>query len=73
MSRRRIGQEKFSFAVDRGRHCELARQIDWASIERHLAVISCAASPWARITWALVSTDACARLGADVDRYGLSS
>ncbi|MER8831041.1 IS5 family transposase [Mesorhizobium sp. M0938] len=46
MSLRGIGQEKFGFAVDGGRHSsldELARQIDWASIERHLAVISCAA------------------------------
>ncbi|RVI93357.1 IS5 family transposase [Sinorhizobium meliloti] len=46
MGRRRIGQEKFGFAVDRGQHSsldELARLIDWVPIERHLAVISCAA------------------------------
>ena len=46
MARRRIGQEKLGFAVDRGRHSsldELAKLIDWIPIERHLSVISCAA------------------------------
>jgi hypothetical protein len=46
MSRRRIGQEKFGFAVDRGQHSsldELARLVDWAPIDQALCVISCSA------------------------------
>lgn len=45
MSRRRIGQEEFGFAVDRNRHSsldELTQLIDWALIDRALGVISCA-------------------------------
>jgi transposase, IS5 family len=46
MGRRRIGQERFGFAVERsGRHScldDLARLIDWAPVEQHLEVISCA-------------------------------
>ena len=39
MSRRRIGQEKFGFAVDRGQHSsldELAKLIDWVPIDQAL-------------------------------------
>lgn len=47
MSRRQIGQERFSFAASGGRPGssldELSGLIDWIPIERHLAVISCAA------------------------------
>ena len=46
MSRRRIGQEKFGFAVDRGQHSsleELAGLIDWTPVDRSLGVISCSA------------------------------
>ena len=46
MSRRRIGQEEFGFAVDRAQRSsldELAQLIDWSPIDRALGVISCAA------------------------------
>src|SRR5260221_12530233 len=46
MSRRRIGQEKFGFAVDRGPHSSLdalARLIDWVPVDQALCVISCSA------------------------------
>lgn len=46
MSRRRIGQERFGFAVDRGQHSsldELAGLIDWTPVDRSLGVISCSA------------------------------
>lgn len=46
MGRRRIGQERFGFAVDRGQHSslnELAKLIDWTSVDSALGVISCAA------------------------------
>jgi len=46
MSRRRIGQEAFGFAVDRHAGCsldDLARLIDWRPVDEALAVISCAA------------------------------
>lgn len=46
MSLRRIGQEKFGFAVDRGQHSsldELAGLIDWAPVDQALGVISCSA------------------------------
>ncbi|MER8448251.1 transposase [Mesorhizobium sp. M1066] len=46
VSRRRIGQEKFGFAVDRGQHSSLdalARLIDWVPIDQALCVISCSA------------------------------
>ncbi|MDK4706626.1 IS5 family transposase [Rhizobium sp. CNPSo 4062] len=46
MSRRRIGQEAFGFAVDRGSSSsldDLSRLIDWAPIEEALSIISCAA------------------------------
>ncbi|WP_376742292.1 IS5 family transposase [Ensifer canadensis] len=46
MSRRRIGQEKFGFAVDRGQHSSLdalAKVIDWVPIDQALGVISCSA------------------------------
>jgi hypothetical protein len=46
MSRRRAGQGKFGFAVDRGQHSsldELARLIDRVPIDRPHCVISCAA------------------------------
>ena len=46
MSRRRIGQEKFGFAVDRGQHSsldELAGLIDWVPVDQALGVISCSA------------------------------
>lgn len=47
MARRRIGQERLGFVVGgSGRHScldELVRLIDWAPVEHHLAVISCAA------------------------------
>lgn len=47
MGRRRIGQERFGFIGERsGRpSCldDLAALIDWAAVERHLAVIPCAA------------------------------
>lgn len=47
MSRRRIGQANFGFAVDGGeRHSsldDLCGLIDWMPIEHRLAVISCAA------------------------------
>lgn len=46
MSRRRIGQEKFGFAVDRGQRSSLdalARLIDWMPVDQALGVISCAA------------------------------
>lgn len=46
MSRRRIGQEKFGFAVDRGQHSSLdalARLIDWVPVDQALCVISCSA------------------------------
>lgn len=42
MSRRRIDQEKFGFAVDRGQHSsldELAKLIDWAPIDDAFGVI----------------------------------
>ncbi|WP_258598070.1 transposase [Mesorhizobium sp. AR07] len=44
MTRRRIGQEKFGFAVDRGQHSSLdalARLIDWVPIDQALCGISC--------------------------------
>ena len=47
MARRRIGQETFGFvAKRRSRHScldDLVMLIDWAPVERHLAVVSCAA------------------------------
>ncbi|WP_234705636.1 transposase [Sinorhizobium meliloti] len=46
MGRRRIGQEKFGFAVDRGQHSSLdalAKLIDWVPIDQALSVISCSA------------------------------
>lgn len=46
MSRRRIGQEKFGFAADRGQHSSLdalAQVIDWVEIDQALGVISCSA------------------------------
>ncbi|MVA56849.1 transposase [Agrobacterium vitis] len=46
MSRRRIGQEKFGFAVDPGQHSSLdalAKVIDWVEIDQALGVISCSA------------------------------
>jgi len=47
MGRRRIGQETFGFVPERSarRSCldDLVALIDWAPVERHLAVISCAA------------------------------
>jgi IS5 family transposase len=46
MSRRRIGQEKFGFTVDRGQHSfldALAKLIDWVPIDQALGVISCSA------------------------------
>lgn len=47
MGRRQIGQEEFGFAADRNSRgsClhDLAGLIDWAPVERHLAVIYCAA------------------------------
>lgn len=47
MGRRQIGQEGFGFAADRNSRgsClhDLAGLIDWAPVERHLAVIYCAA------------------------------
>lgn len=46
MSRRRIGQETFGFAVDRAVASsldDLARLIDWVPIDQALAVISCSA------------------------------
>ncbi len=46
MGRRRIGQEKFGFAIERGQGSlsdELSKLIDWVPIDRALAVISCAA------------------------------
>lgn len=46
MSRRRIGREKFGFAVDRGQHSSLdalAKLIDWVPIDQALGVISCSA------------------------------
>jgi len=39
MARRRIGQEKFGFAVDRGQHLSLdalAKLIDWVPIDQPL-------------------------------------
>lgn len=46
MSCRRIGQEQFGFAVDRGQHLSLdepAGLIDWTPVDRSLVVISCSA------------------------------
>ena len=46
MGRRRIGQEKFGFAIERGQDLsldELSKLIDWVPIDRALGVISCAA------------------------------
>lgn len=47
MGRRRIGQERLEFVAERTdrRSCldDLATLIDWAVVERHLEVISCAA------------------------------
>lgn len=46
MSRRRIGQEAFGFAVDRGSSSsldDLSRLIDWAPVDEALRLISCAA------------------------------
>lgn len=46
MARRRIGQEKFGFVVERSRQSsldDLARLIDWAPVSGALEVISCAA------------------------------
>jgi IS5 family transposase len=47
MGRRRIGQETFGFVAEHNerRSCldDLAALIDWAPVEHHLAVISCAA------------------------------
>lgn len=46
MGRRRIGQERFGFAVDGGKQSsldELAKLIEWMPIDRSLSVISCAA------------------------------
>jgi len=46
MSRRRIGQEGFGFGDVGRRHSslgDLARLIDWASVDQRLADISCAA------------------------------
>ncbi|TCP71947.1 MULTISPECIES: transposase [unclassified Rhizobium] len=46
MSRRRIGQGKFGFTVDRSQHSslnELAKLIDWMPIDQALGVISCSA------------------------------
>lgn len=37
MSRRRMGQEKFGFAVDRGQHSsldDLAGLLDWTQVDR---------------------------------------
>ena len=42
MSRRRIGQEQFGFAVDRGQHSSLdalAKLIDWVPIDQAFGVI----------------------------------
>lgn len=46
MSRRRMGQEKFGFAVDRGQHSSLdalAGLLDWTQVDRSLGMISCSA------------------------------
>lgn len=46
MSRRRIGQEQFGVAVDRGQHSSLdalAKLIDWVPIDQAFGVISCSA------------------------------
>ena len=46
MGRRRIGQEKFGFAIERGQDLsldELSKLIDWVPIDGALGVISCAA------------------------------
>ena len=46
MSRRRIGQEAFGFAIDRGRSSsldDLLKLIDWAPADEALGTISCAA------------------------------
>lgn len=46
MPRRRIGQEKFGFAIDRGQQStldELARLIDWEPVDRALGVVSSSA------------------------------
>ena len=46
MSRRRIGQEQFGFAVDRVQHSSLdalAKLIDWVPIDQAFGVISCSA------------------------------
>lgn len=46
MARRRIGQEQFGFAVDRGQNSsldELAKLIDWMPVDQALGVISCSA------------------------------
>ena len=47
MARRRIGQESFGFGDFRARRQssldDLCGLIDWAPVEHHLAVISCAA------------------------------
>ena len=46
MSRRRIGQERFGFAGNRGKQSsldELTKLIDWMPIDRSLEIISCAA------------------------------
>lgn len=50
MSRRRISQEKFGSAVDRGQHSSLdalARLIDWVPVDQALCLISCSrCSAW---------------------------
>ncbi|NTG29937.1 hypothetical protein G6L08_22560 [Agrobacterium rhizogenes] len=46
MSRRRIGQEAFGFAIDQGRSSsldDLLKLIDWMSVDEALGAISCAA------------------------------
>ena len=46
MSRRRIGQETFGFAVDRRSASsleDLSGLIDWTQVDQALAVVSCAA------------------------------
>lgn len=45
MSRRRIGQEVFGFAIDQGRASsldDLLNLIDWSSVDDALGAISCA-------------------------------
>lgn len=46
MSRRRIGQEQFGFAVDRGQQSsldDLTKLIDWTPVDHSLGVVSCSA------------------------------